>query len=115
MRVTRGNVARNKKKKVFKQAKGYRGSGKKLFKAAANVTVLKGGVKAYFDRKRKKYAMKSLWMQRISAALQPNGISYSRFIDMLKKAEVRLDRKILADLAVTDMAAFNKVVEKVKV
>ena len=114
MRVKRGNVARQKKKKVFKLAKGFRGAGKKLFKASANVTVRKAGVKAYKDRRKKKHDIRSLWIQRLSAALVQFDLSYSKFIGLLKKANVKLDRKILSDLAATDNAAFAAVVEKVR-
>ena len=114
MRVKRGNVSREKKKKVLKRAKGYKGAGKKLFKAAANIRVIKAGVKAYRDRKKKKYAFKHLWMDRIKAGLEPHNISYSRFIDMLNKANVKVDRKIMAELVISDINAFNKIVEKVK-
>ena len=114
MRVKRGNVARQKKKKIFKLAKGYRGKAKNLFKAAANVRVRKAGLKAYKDRRKMKHDMRALWIQRLSAALVAFDLSYSKFIGLLKKANVKLDRKILADLAVTDNAAFAAVVEKVK-
>lgn len=114
MRVKRGNVARQKKKKVFKLAKGYRGKAKNLFKAAANVRVRKAGLKQYKDRRKMKHDMRALWIQRLAAALVPFDVSYSKFIGLLKKANVKLDRKILADLAVTDNAAFAAVVEKVK-
>lgn len=114
MRVKRGNVARQKKKKVFKRNKGYSGAGKKLFKASANVRAIKAGVKSYKDRRKKKRDFRALWIQRLGAALAPLGISYSVFIGKLKKANILLDRKILSDLAITDNAAFQKVVEKAK-
>ncbi|MDR2432063.1 MAG: 50S ribosomal protein L20 [Candidatus Margulisbacteria bacterium] len=114
MRVKRGNVARQKKKKVFKRNKGYSGAGRKLFKASAKVRALKAGVKSYRDRRRKKHAFRELWIQRLGAALAPLGLSYSVFIGRLKKNSVKLDRKILAELAVADNTAFQKIVEKIK-
>ena len=114
MRVKRGNVAREKKKKILKRARGYRGAGHKLFKAAANIRVIKAGVKAYRDRRKKKYDMRHLWVERIKAGLIPHNINYSSFIHLLKKANIKVDRKILAELVVTDINAFNKIVEKVK-
>ncbi|MDR1997046.1 MAG: 50S ribosomal protein L20 [Candidatus Margulisbacteria bacterium] len=114
MRVKRGNVARQKKKKVFKRNKGYTGAGKKLFKASANARAIKAGLKSYRDRRRKKRDFRALWIQRLGAALEPLGLSYSVFIGRLKKANVRLDRKILSDLAIVDNAAFQQIVEKVK-
>lgn len=113
MRVKRGNVARQKKKKILDRAKGYRGAGSKLFKASANSRVIKAGVHAYRDRRRKKRDLRGLWIQRIGAAVEAYNLSYSRFIGQLKKANVKLDRKILADLAVTDTETFKKIVEKV--
>lgn len=112
MRVKRGNVARRKKKKVFKRTKGFTGAGKKLFKASANVRMIKAGVKAYRDRMKRKRAFRELWVQRLNAALDPLGLSYSVFIGRLKKNNIKLDRKILSDLAITDNAAFQKIVEK---
>ena len=114
MRVKRGNVARQKKKKIFKITKGMRGKAKNLFKAAANVRMRKGGVKAYRDRRKKKKEFRALWIQRISAGVVPFGLSYSRFIDKLNKANIKLDRKILAELAVADLDTFNKLIEKIK-
>ena len=114
MRVKRGNVARQKKKKVFKRTKGFRGAGKKLFKASANVRAIKAGVKSYRDRRKKKSGFRALWIQRLSAALVPLGISYSRFIGGLKKANIKLDRKILSDLAITDSAAFQQIAAKAR-
>ncbi len=114
MRVKRGNVARKKRKRILKLAKGYRGSGHRLYKGAARIRVIKAGLKSYRDRHRKKADMRGLWIQRIGAAVLPFGLSYSRFIGLLIKANIKIDRKILADLAVSDTAAFNKIVEKVK-
>jgi large subunit ribosomal protein L20 len=113
MRVKRGNVARQKKKKILKRAKGYMGAGKKLFKAAANVRVIKAGVRAYRDRRKRKHDIRSLWIQRIGAALMPFSVSYSKFMGSMNKANIKLDRKILSDLAITDADTFKKIVEKV--
>jgi large subunit ribosomal protein L20 len=114
MRVKRGNVARQKKKKVLRRNKGFRGAGKKLFKASANVRAIKAGVKSYRDRRRKKRDFRALWIQRLSAALVPLGLSYSVFLGGLKKAGIKLDRKILSELAITDNMAFQQIVAKVK-
>ncbi|MDR1323560.1 MAG: 50S ribosomal protein L20 [Candidatus Margulisbacteria bacterium] len=114
MRVKRGNIARQKKKKVFKRTKGFRGAGKKLFKASANIRAIKAGVKAYRDRRKKKAEFRALWIQRLSAALVALGLSYSKFIGGLKKANIKLDRKILADLAVADNAVFAQIAAKAK-
>jgi large subunit ribosomal protein L20 len=114
MRIKRGSVARSRRKKVLKLAKGFRGSGHRLFRVAAKMAIIKGGVKALQDRHKKKAAFKAIWSQRISAALNPFNISYSKFIGQLNKANVKLDRKILAELAVSDIDTFNKIVEKVK-
>jgi len=114
MRVKRGNVAKKKKKKVFKRNKGFTGAGKKLFKASANARAIKAGLKSYRDRRKKKRDFRALWIQRLSAALEPLGMSYSVFIGRLKKANIRLDRKVLSDLAIADNAAFQQIVTKIK-
>jgi len=114
MRVKRGNVARKKKKKVFKRNKGFTGAGKKLFKASANARAIKAGLKSYRDRRKKKRDFRALWIQRLSAALEPLGMSYSVFIGRLKKNNIKLDRKILSDLAIADNAAFQQIVTKIK-
>ena len=113
MRVKRGNVARKRRKKVLRQAKGFRGAGHRLFRAAAKITVIKGGVKAFNDRRKKKGDFRALWTQRINAALEPLNLSYSTFIGLLKKANVKINRKMLAELAVKDQEVFNAVVTKV--
>jgi len=114
MRVKRGFVARRKRKKVLKAAKGFAGSLKNLYGVAAKPAVTKAGVHAYRDRRTKKRNMRHLWVNRISAAAQANGTSYSVLIYLLKKAKVALDRKVLAEIAATDAATFTKLVEAVK-
>ena len=104
---------RKKHKKILKLAKGYRGAKSKLFKTA-NQAVMKSLVYAYVGRKRKKRDFRKLWISRINAASRMNGLSYSRFMNGLKKADVQMNRKMLADLAVNDMQAFVQLVEKAK-
>jgi large subunit ribosomal protein L20 len=94
-------------------AKGYFGHKSKLFKVA-NQAVLKSGVYAYRDRRNKKREFRKLWIQRINAAARINGMSYSRFMSGLKKAEVLLDRKILSDIAITDPKGFAALCEQAK-
>ena len=112
-RVKRGIRVRARHHKIIKQAKGYWGHKSKLFKVA-NQQVLKSGNYAYRDRRNKKRDFRRLWIIRINAACRLNGISYSRFMNGLKKAGVELDRKVLADIAVTDAAGFTSLVEKAK-
>ncbi len=110
MTRARGVVAsRRRRKKVLKLAKGYYGGRSKLFRTAAEVTV-RAQAHAYVGRKRKKGDFRRLWITRISAATRQRGMSYSRFIEGLTKANVQLDRKILSDLAIRDEAAFDKLV-----
>jgi large subunit ribosomal protein L20 len=113
MRVKRGNVARKRRKKVLKAAKGYRGSSHSLFKAAAKIRVIKAGVKAYRDRKKKKYAFKAIWIQRLNAAVREAGLSYSKFINLLKKSKIELNRKVLAEIAAQDPEVFKQLIAKV--
>ncbi len=113
MRVTRGNAARKKRKKLLKQAKGYRGSGHRLYKGGARIRVTKAGVKSYRDRRKRKSDLRQLWIERLGAALESFGINYSTFINKLMKAKILLNRKILSDLAITDPETFKKIVEKV--
>jgi large subunit ribosomal protein L20 len=110
MRVKRGNVARKRRKKILKLAKGFRGSHSKLFRTA-NQQVMKALRNAYRDRRKKKRDFRRLWIARINAASRMHGISYSQFIGKLKKANVEINRKMLAQLAVIDPAGFTKVVE----
>lgn len=112
-RVKRGIRTRARHKKVLKQAKGYFGKKSKLFKVA-NQQVLKSGNYAYRDRRNKKRDFRKLWITRINAAARLNGMSYSRFMDGLKKSGVELDRKVLSDIAITDPKGFTALVEKAK-
>lgn len=112
-RVKRGNVARKRRKKILKMAKGYRGSHSKLFRTA-NQQVMKALRNAYRDRRRRKRDFRRLWIARINAAARLNGMSYSKLIGGLKKAEIALNRKMLAQLAVLDPETFAKVVEAAK-
>ncbi len=113
MRVKRGVNAVKKRRAILKQAKGYRGAKSKLYRVAREA-VMKSGQYAYVGRKLRKRDMRSLWITRINAGCRENGISYSLFISGLKKANVDLNRKVLADLAVTDKNTFAKLVETAK-
>ena len=106
-RVKRGVVARRRHKKILKLAKGYYGARSRVFRVAKQA-VIKAGQYAYRDRRQRKRQFRALWIARI------NGLSYSRFISGLKKANVEIDRKVLADLAVNQQHAFAAVVEKAK-
>jgi large subunit ribosomal protein L20 len=112
-RVKRGFKARRRRNKVLKLAKGYRGARGKLFRSATEA-VDRGLNYAFRDRKLKKRDFRALWIARINAAARENGLSYSRLVHGLKKAEIGLDRKVLAELAVTDPAGFSAVAEKAK-
>ncbi len=112
-RVKRGNVARKRRKKILKLAKGFRGSHSKLFRVA-NQQVMKALRSAYRDRRNRKRDFRRLWIARINAAVRAQGLSYSQFIGNLKKANVQLNRKVLAQMAVLDPAGFNQVVELAK-
>ncbi len=112
-RVKRGVIRHKRHKKILKLAKGYRGAKSKLFRPA-NEQVLKSLAYAYAHRKDKKGDFRKLWITRINAAARINGLSYSRLINGLKKAGVEVNRKMLADLAVNDMAAFSKLAEVAK-
>lgn len=112
-RVKRGSKARKRRKKVLKNAKGYFGAKSKLFRPAKQ-QVMKSLEYAYRDRKNKKREFRRLWITRINAAARQEGLSYSRFINGLKQADVELDRKIMADLAVNDKEAFSGLVEIAK-
>jgi large subunit ribosomal protein L20 len=109
-RVKRGNVARKRRKKVLKLAKGFRGSHSRLFRTA-NQQVMKALRNAYRDRRKRKRDFRRLWITRINAAARQEGLSYSQLIGNLKKADIQLNRKMLAQLAVLDPQAFAKVVE----
>ncbi len=109
-RVKRGNVARKRRKKILKLAKGFRGSHSRLFRTA-NQQVMKALRNAYRDRRRRKRDFRRLWIVRINAAARLHDISYSQLINKLKLANIELNRKMLAQLAVIDPDAFAKVVE----
>ena len=113
-RVKRGVVARAKHKKVLKQAKGYRGARSRVFRVAKQA-VIKAGQYAYRDRRNKKRVFRRLWIARISAATREYGISYSRFMAALSKANIELNRKVLSEMAINDKAEFKKLVDKVMV
>jgi len=112
-RVKRGVTARARHKKVLSQAKGYRGRRKNVYRIAKQA-VMKAGQYAYRDRRAKKREFRRLWIARINAASRALGVTYSRFMAGLKKAKIEVDRKVLADLAVNDPAAFGSIVDKVK-
>ena len=112
-RVKRGVVAHRRHKKVLKQAKGYYGARSRIFRVAKQA-VTKAGQYAYRDRRQRKRQFRSLWITRINAQSRANGLSYSRLINGLKKADIALDRRVLADLAVHDKAAFAAIVEQAK-
>ncbi|OPL14404.1 MAG: 50S ribosomal protein L20 [delta proteobacterium ML8_D] len=112
-RVTRGFKAHRRRKKILNMAKGYRGARRLCFKQAKE-TVEKGLCYAYRDRKTKKRMFRRLWIIRINAACRLNGMSYSRFIKGITKAGIAVDRKMLADIAVTDLNAFSSLVETAK-
>ena len=108
MRVKRGYKARQRRKKVLKLARGFRGGRSKLFRTAADA-VDKALMYAYRDRRAKKRDFRRLWIARINAAARMNNISYSKFIHGLKLAGIELDRKVLADLAISDPSGFAKI------
>ncbi len=112
-RVKRGVTAKKKRRTVLDRAKGYYGAKSRSYKAAKE-QVQHSLQYAYRDRRNKKREIRALWITRINAAAHLNGMSYSRFMNGLKKAEIELDRKILADMAVNDPAAFASLVEKAK-
>jgi large subunit ribosomal protein L20 len=112
-RVKRGVASSRRRKRILKQAKGYSGARSKTFKVARE-SVEKAMLYAYRDRKQRKRQFKKLWIVRINAAAREHGLSYSRFMNGLKKAEIELDRKVLAQLALEDPAAFAQLVETAK-
>ncbi len=112
-RVKRGVTAHARHKKVLKQAKGYYGARRKVYRVAKQA-VIKAGQYAYRDRRTRKRMFRQLWIVRINAAARQFGMSYSRFMDGLNKAGIEVDRKVLADLAVHDIAAFGALAEKAK-
>ncbi|MDD5603952.1 MAG: 50S ribosomal protein L20 [Eubacteriales bacterium] len=112
-RVKGGPKTRIRRKKILKLAKGYFGAKSKLYRIA-NQAVMKSLVYAYRDRKARKRDFRRLWITRINAAARINGLSYSRFMNGLKKAEIRLNRKMLAEMAVNDATGFAVLAERVK-
>jgi large subunit ribosomal protein L20 len=109
-RVKRGNVARKHRNKILKLAKGFRGSHSKLYRIA-NQQVMKALRNAYRDRKKKKRDFRRLWIARINAAARAHGMSYSKLIGQMKKADIQLNRKMLAQIAILDPASFEQVVK----
>ena len=112
-RVKRGVTAHARHKKVLVLAKGYRGRRKNVYRVAKQA-VMKAGQYAYRDRRQRKRQFRHLWIARINAGARQHGLSYSKFMNGLKRAAIELDRKVLADLAVFDKAAFAQLVEKAK-
>lgn len=113
MRVKRGTVSRRKHNKLHKLTKGYRGTKKRLIRAAKEAS-LHAGAYAFHGRKRKKRDIRSLWMVRISEACKQNGVSYSVFINKMKANKIDLDRKIFSDLVANDPQAFQHIIDSVK-
>ena len=113
MRVKRGNVLRKRHKKILKLAKGFIGARSRIFKVA-NTAVMKKLKYQYRDRRNKKRNLRRLWIVRINAAVREQGMSYSRFVNACKKANILVNRKMLADLAVNDKEAFTVLVEAAK-
>ncbi len=113
MRIKRGVNAVKKRRKILKAAKGYWGAKSKLYRIAREA-VMKSQNYAYVGRKNKKRQFRQLWIARINAAARMNGLSYSRFMNGLKKQGINLNRKVLADIAVNDSAAFTALCEKAK-
>ena len=112
-RVKRGVMARKRHKKILKLAKGYYGARSRVFRVAKQA-VIKAGQYAYRDRRQKKRQFRALWIARINAGARLNGLSYSRMIAGLKKAQVIIDRRVLADIAMHDAVAFAAIAEKAK-
>ena len=112
-RVKRGVTAHARHKKIIEQAKGYSGRRKNVFRVATQA-VTKAGQYAYRDRRTKKRTFRSLWIQRINAGVRSEGLTYSKFINGLNKSKIKLDRKVLADLAYNNPTAFKSLVKKVQ-
>ena len=112
-RVKRGVIAHARHKKIIKQAKGYRGARKNVFRVAKQA-VDKAGQYAYRDRRQRKRQFRALWIARINAAARECGMSYSRFVNGLQRADIEVDRKVLADIAVHDKKAFSTLADKAK-
>jgi len=112
-RVKRGVTARARHKKVLELAKGYRGRRSKVFRIAKQA-VMRAGQYAYRDRRNKKRVFRALWIARINAGAREHGLTYSKFMNGLKKASIELDRKVLSDMAIHDKVAFAAIVNQVK-
>ncbi|WP_230655740.1 50S ribosomal protein L20 [Psychrobacter sp. I-STPA10] len=112
-RVKRGVQASRRHKKILKRAKGYYGARSRVFRVAVQA-VTKAGQYAYRDRRNKKRSFRRLWIARINAGARQNGLSYSRFINGLKKSNIEIDRRVLADIAMHDAATFTVLTEKAK-
>ncbi len=112
-RIKRGVTAKRRHKKVLSMAKGYYGARSKIFRVAKQA-VIKAAQYSYRDRKQRKRDFRSLWIVRINAATRTRGISYSKFIEGLKKINIFLNRKILSDMAIYDEKSFNLIIDKVK-
>lgn len=113
-RVKRGVQAKSRHRRVLDKAKGYYGARRKVFRAAKQA-VIKAGQYAYRDRRQRKRQFRALWIARINAAARLNGLSYSRLINGLKRAEIEVDRKVLADIAVFDAEAFKALADAARV
>ena len=113
MRIKRGNVLRKRHKKILKLAKGFIGARSRIFKVA-NCAVMKALKYEYRDRRVRKRNMRRLWIVRINAALRQHGLSYSKFMNALKKSDITVNRKMLADLAVNEPEAFSVIVDTAK-
>lgn len=112
-RVKRGTIASKRRKNLLKHTKGFKWARNTHYRAAKEA-LLHAWTKSYYDRKKKKGEFRTLWQVKIGAASRENGISYSRFINALKKANIELDRKVLADIAENNPEVFTKIVEKIK-
>lgn len=113
MRTTKGSARTKAKRKLFKRAKGYRGGRGRLLRTVKE-TLIRAGVFAFRDRRVKKRTYRRLWITRINAACRMRGINYSQFINGLVKAKIELNRKSLSEIAITDPAAFDQIVEAAK-
>jgi large subunit ribosomal protein L20 len=113
MRVKRGNVLRKRHKKILKLAKSFIGARSRIFKVA-NIAVMKKLKYQYRDRRNLKRSMRRLWIVRINAAVRQHGLSYSKFVNAMKKANITVNRKMLAEMAVNEPEAFSVVVESAK-
>lgn len=112
-RAKRGFKARRRRKKILKAAKGFVGRRKNTYRVA-HETVLRAGVYAYIGRKQKKRQYRGIWIQRINAGVRAHGLSYSKFMGMLNKANIQIDRRVLADIALNDPAGFKAIIESAR-